>query len=144
MSGIEAAPRVLEAAPDVSLLMLTIAMEEDRVLAAVRAGACGYLLKDAELSEIAAGIRAAAEGLSAIAPGVAGAILASVRRSGEAQRNGWDQAPSGLSSREHEVLQLVSRGCENAEIARRLVVSPSTVKHHISSLPWWSPSPVHS
>ena len=81
MSGVEATPLVLEAAPLTSVLMLTIATDDTRVVDAVRAGASGYLLKDAELAEIAAGIRAAAAGHCAIAPRIASALLQSVRSS---------------------------------------------------------------
>src|SRR5919108_4399104 len=68
MSGIEATARVLEAMPGTAVLMLTINRDDERVLAAVRAGASGYLLKDAELDEIVAGVRAAAAGRPVLAP----------------------------------------------------------------------------
>ena len=135
MSGVEATPPMLETAPDASVLMLTIATEEDEVLDAVRAGACGYLLKDAELSDIVAGIRAAAAGQSTIAARVAGHLVRSVRASdvGSPSDDASPQAPA-LSQREREVLSLVTDGCDNAEIAGRLYVSPSTVKNHVSRL----------
>src|SRR5215218_385582 len=79
MDGVEATPLVLEAAPAASVLMLTIATDDERVLGAIRAGASGYLLKDAPLDEIAGGVSAAAAGHSAIAPRVAGALLHSLR-----------------------------------------------------------------
>jgi DNA-binding NarL/FixJ family response regulator len=134
MSGVEATPLVLEAAPLTSVLMLTFATNDSRVVEAVRAGASGYLLKDAELVEIATGIRAAAAGHSAIAPRVASALLQSVRS--------FDSAPSGaetshgfsLSARELQVLSLLSDGCDNPEIAARLYLSQSTVKNHVSKL----------
>jgi DNA-binding NarL/FixJ family response regulator len=111
--------------------MLTIATDDARVIEALRAGASGYLLKDAPLEEIAAGIRAAAAGQSAISPRVAGAVVMSVRASSpEPQR----LAMPALSSREREVLVLLAQGCDNAEIARRLFLSPSTVKNHVSKL----------
>jgi len=131
MSGVEATPLLREAAPDAPILMLTIATDDATVLDAIRAGASGYLLKDAELPELAAGIRAAAAGGSAIAPRVAGALIRSVQTK-------RDDAPPGdgpeLSAREREVLGLLTRGCDNAEIAERLYVSPSTVKNHVSRI----------
>jgi two-component system, NarL family, nitrate/nitrite response regulator NarL len=134
MSGVEATPLMLEVVPEASILMLTIANDKDEVLDAVRAGASGYLLKDAELSEIVAGVRAAAAGRSAIAAEVAGHLLASVR----AHHAGTASAPPPegplLSCRESEVLTLVTEGCNNAEIASRLYMSPSTVKNHVSRL----------
>src|SRR5215210_4667634 len=80
MSGIEATARALEASPGVAVLMLTINREDARVLDAVRAGALGYLLKDAELDDIVAGIRAAAAGRPVLAPAAAGAVMAEIRR----------------------------------------------------------------
>jgi DNA-binding NarL/FixJ family response regulator len=79
MSGIEATPAALEAAPDTSGLMLTIATDDSRVVDALRAGGSGYLLRNAELGGIVAGIRAAAAGHSAIAPPVAGKLVDTVR-----------------------------------------------------------------
>ena len=136
MTGVEATPLVLEAAPEASVLMLTIATDDERVLAAIRAGASGYLLKDAPLEEIAAGVRAAAAGQSAIAPRVAGALLPSVRSAVPAPENRDDEARGVpvLSRREREVLALLAAGYDNAEIAARLYLSPSTVKTHVSRL----------
>ena len=134
MSGVEAIPLMLDAAPDASILMLTIATEETEVLDAVRAGASGYLLKDAELSEIAAGIRAAAAGHSTIAARVAGHLLLSVRTNDAAAPSCPSPGGPELSLREREVLTLVTDGCDNAEIAGRLYVSVSTVKNHVSRL----------
>jgi two-component system, NarL family, nitrate/nitrite response regulator NarL len=135
MTGVEATPLVLEAAPRTSVLMLTIATDDTRVLAAIRAGASGYLLKDAELPEIAAGIRAAAAGDCVISPRVAGALLRSVRsfESGPAKHVARPEAPD-LSAREQQVLNLLSDGCDNAAIAERLFLSQSTVKNHVSKL----------
>lgn len=134
MSGIEATPLVLQAAPSASVLMLTIATDESRVFEAFRAGASGYLLKDAELSDIVAGVRAAAAGHSAIAPRVAGPLLASVRDQLPRHAEGASTGRVDLSTRELSVLELLTRGCDNAEIARRLFLSQSTVKNHVSRL----------
>jgi DNA-binding NarL/FixJ family response regulator len=134
MSGVEATPLVLELAPDAGVIMLTIDDEDSCVLEAVHAGASGYLLKDAQLSEIVAAIRAVAAGLGAIAPGVAGVLLQSICSNGPQLVTRQDAAALTLSLREHDVLALLTRGCDNGEIARRLFVSPSTVKHHVSNL----------
>jgi DNA-binding NarL/FixJ family response regulator len=135
MTGVEATPLVLEAAPEASVLMLTIATDDERVIAAVRAGACGYLLKDAPLEQIAAGIEAAAAGHCAIAPRVAGALLQTVRAT-VAVPESLPEAPElpTLTARERDVLDLLASGCDNAEIAARLYLSPSTVKNHVSKL----------
>jgi two-component system, NarL family, nitrate/nitrite response regulator NarL len=134
MSGVEAIPLMLEAAPDTTVLMLTIADDDERVLDAVQAGAAGYLLKDAELGEIVGAIHSVAAGFGAVAPGVAGILLKTVRSAGASPT---ERAPTPLvplSPREREVLALLSEGCDNADIARRLYVSSSTVKHHVSRL----------
>ena len=135
MNGVEATPLVLEAAPAASVLMLTIATDDERVLGAVRAGASGYLLKDAPLEEIAAGVSAAAAGHSAISPRVAGALLHSVRSTVPARETALE-APAlpDLSARELDVLELLAEGFDNTGIAARLYLSPSTVKNHVSKL----------
>jgi DNA-binding NarL/FixJ family response regulator len=131
MTGVEATPLVLAAAPDASVLMLTIASDDERVIAAVRAGASGYLLKDASLEQIAAGVEAAADGQSTIAPRVAGALLQTVR---SAEEPPVLRDLPRLSARERDVLELLAQGFDNAEIAARLYLSPSTVKNHVSKL----------
>lgn len=132
MSGVEATPLMLKAAPDASILVLTIATSAAEVLDAVRAGASGYLLKDAELCDIVDGIRAAALGHSTIAARVAGHLLVSVRSNDPGSpRSSSPQGPE-LSPRERDVLSLLADGCDNAEIAGRLYVSPSTVKNHVA------------
>jgi two-component system nitrate/nitrite response regulator NarL len=130
MSGIDAARMLLAEHPAIAILMLTVAADHDEILDAIAAGASGYLLKDAELPAIVAGIEAAAAGHSAIAPRVAPFVLRSVR-DGEAPRRPVAACPE-LSPRERSVLALMVDGYQNAEIARRLYVSPSTVKNHVS------------
>jgi DNA-binding NarL/FixJ family response regulator len=132
MSGIEATARVLAARPRVGVLMLTINRDDERVLEAVRAGARGYLLKDAELDEIVAAIRDTAEGRARLAPTAAAALMAEVRRAGASPAA--VTTPLDLTAREREVLVLLAQGCDNAEIGRRLYVSSSTVKRHVSHL----------
>lgn len=132
MSGVEATRGVLERSPDSAVLMLTVTSDENAVLDAVLAGASGYLLKDATLPEIVQGIRAAAAGQSLIAPAVAGDLLARLRRHGMSDAPPQADVPE-LSARELEVLRLVVTGCDNTEIGKRLHLSPSTIKHHVSS-----------
>jgi two-component system nitrate/nitrite response regulator NarL len=134
MSGVEAIPLVLEAAPNASVLMLTIATEDAEVLDAVHAGASGYLLKDAELSEISAAIHSVAAGLGAVAPGVAGLLLESIRSASVPPVERTPHVAIAFSPRERQVLTLLTHGCDNSDIARQLFVSPSTVKHHVSRL----------
>ena len=130
MSSSEATRRILAAAPETFVMMLT-GTEGADVLDAVRAGASGYVLKGADLSDIVKAIRATAAGHAPFAPQVAGALLAMVRQSPVAEERGLRVA---LSARERQVLVLLADGCNNAEIAHRLYVSPSTVKNQISAL----------
>jgi two-component system NarL family response regulator len=131
ISGVEATRRLLAVSPHSTVLMLTAAHDEEDVLDAVLAGASGYLLKSAKLSEIVRGVRAAAAGHSLIAPSVAGNLLARLRR--HAPQELPERKLPALTPRERDVLQLLVAGCETIEIGRRLHVSPSTVKHHVSS-----------
>jgi DNA-binding NarL/FixJ family response regulator len=134
ISGIEATARAVKARPEAAVVMLTISRDDERVLDAIRAGASGYLVKDAELDEIVAGIRAAAAGEAVLASAAAAAAMAHVRRG--AASAGLAPPPSSpdLTTREREVLVLVARGCDNAAIGRRLFLSPSTVKRQVSSV----------
>jgi len=130
MSGIEATRRVREIQPEAVILMLTVAAADEGVLEAIRAGASGYLLKEAHLAEIIAGVEAAADGRSPISPRVAGALLQSVRERTPVLGSGADIA--SLTDRERAVLELLADGLDNNEIAAQLYVSPSTVKNHVS------------
>lgn len=110
--------RALEAAPYV--LVLTNYDSDGDILGAVEAGASGYLLKDAPPDELVAAVRAAASGQSALAPTIAGRLMARMR------------APRvSLSVREIEVLGLVAAGASNGEVARTLHISEATVKSHL-------------
>ena len=133
MGGVELARRVcaLKRAPKV--LVLTISLEDQDVVEAVRAGASGYLFKDAEAREIATALRATARGDVAVAPGAAAALVGDVRRHSEEAES--DEPPLGaLTDREREILILMVDGLDNSAIARRLFLSPSTVKNHVSSI----------
>ncbi|WP_369133363.1 response regulator [Modestobacter sp. I12A-02662] len=109
----------------VRVLVLTSFQEPDRVLEAIRAGADGYLLKDARGERILDGVRAVAAGGSPIDPSVARLLLTDVRR-----HAGLD----GLTDREREVLELVRQGLPNKSIARRLQITERTVKAHVTNI----------
>jgi DNA-binding NarL/FixJ family response regulator len=115
------------------VLVLTVASDERSVLDALIAGACGYLLKDATIEEIAAGVRAAAAGQSFVSPRVNHHVLRRLRgQAGSSNLETADEAK--LSERELDILRLVAQGCDNDDIAERLVLSPRTVKNHVSSI----------
>ena len=132
MSGIEATRQLTEALPGVGVLILTISGDDQDVIDAVLAGACGYLVKDASVSEIVRAIAATAEGDSVLSPRIASRVLHRLR-SQEAEREPPSELES-LSERELEVLRLVAAGKENAAIAADLFISPRTVKNHLSSI----------
>lgn len=132
MTGVEAAALVRDAAPGCAVLMLTVDDADDTVVAAVLAGASGYLVKDAQLEEIAAGIRAASAGRSLIAPSVAGALLDRLRRDARAPAGEADDP--ALSGREQEVLARLVAGEANGDIAAGLHLSLSTVKSHVAAV----------
>jgi two-component system, NarL family, nitrate/nitrite response regulator NarL len=129
-SGIEATRMLLTEHPRLTVLMLTVTAEDESILDALRAGAFGYLLKDAPTSEIVAGIEAAAAGHSAISPRVASTLVRTVR-SAPAPSSAIASVPA-LSERERTVLALIADGYENAQIAHRLYLSLSTVRNLVS------------
>jgi DNA-binding NarL/FixJ family response regulator len=138
MDGIEATRRLRERHPDVRVISLTTYADDESVLGALRAGARGYLTKDASGEDIRAAILTVAAGDAALDPAVQHHVVAalagegSVRQSTGAQDT--PQLPDDLTPREIEVLTLIAEGLTNTEIAERLVVSPATIKSHINHL----------
>lgn len=128
IDGIEATRQVLRVRDATRVVMLTSFAEHDRVLAALDAGAVGYLLKDAEPDEIVRAVRAAASGEAPLSPRAANALVAA-RRGGSAAAGG-----AALTGREQEVLALVGEGLTNKVIARRLGISEKTVKAHLTNI----------
>ncbi|WP_394685172.1 response regulator [uncultured Microbacterium sp.] len=120
-AGAEATRRVRALAAPPYVLVLTNYDTDGDILGAVEAGASGYLLKDAPPHELLAGVRAAAAGQSALAPAIAGRLLARLR-----------EPRVTLSVREIEVMRLVARGASNAEVAARLHITDATVKSHLA------------
>jgi DNA-binding NarL/FixJ family response regulator len=133
MGGVEATRHIAAIAPLTRVVVLTISDEDADVMDAILAGACGYLLKDASIDELMAGIRAASRGESLISPGIASKVLQRVRAT-SAQPEIADTIRSELSQREIEVLKLIANGKDNAVIAAELHISPKTVKNHISNI----------
>jgi DNA-binding NarL/FixJ family response regulator len=130
-SGVEATRELVAAMPEARVLVLTVEAGGRTVLDALIAGACGYLLKDATIEEIADGVRAAAAGRSFISPRVGHHVLERLRDQAGVDASSGDLP---LSERELEILRLVAAGCDNDEIAERLFLSPRTVKNHVSSI----------
>ena len=125
MDGVEATRRIRRDHPDVEVVVLTTHADDDSVLAALRAGARGYLTKDAGMAEITRAVAAADAGQALLDPRVQAQVLQGLTDGGR---------PGPLTDRETEVLALVADGLSNAEIATRLVVSEATVKTHINRI----------
>jgi DNA-binding NarL/FixJ family response regulator len=125
LDGIDATRAVLAARPATKVIILTSFSENARILAALDAGAVGYLLKDAEPEDIIKALRDAATGGVPLSPKAARALLPSNRPLG-------NTGAAALSAREHEVLSLVAVGLPNKSIARRLTISEKTVKAHLT------------
>lgn len=133
LDGLQAT-RAISALPDPpKVLVLTTFDLDDYVYEALRAGASGFLLKDASARELADAVRLVAAGDALLAPGVTRRLIAEFARLG-APRSPGRQQLDGLTERESEVLALVARGLSNAEIAGQLVVAEQTVKTHVSRI----------
>ncbi|WP_329219823.1 response regulator transcription factor [Streptomyces sp. NBC_01485] len=133
MDGIEATRRIVAAGGRSSVLVLTTFDLDEYVHAAIRAGASGFLLKDARPEELLAGIRAVAVGDAVIAPALTRRLLDEFGRYVPAHRAGTAEDPGlrSLTDREREILVAVGKGWTNGEIATRFVLSESTVKTHV-------------
>jgi DNA-binding NarL/FixJ family response regulator len=132
MNGIEATREITRQAPLTRVVVLTISDEDDDVIDAILAGACGYLLKDSSIQDLMQGIRAASVGEALISPHIAAKVLQRLRAS-SVDSETVAQGPE-LSDRETQVLRLIANGKDNAEIAQDLHISPKTVKNHISNI----------
>jgi DNA-binding NarL/FixJ family response regulator len=132
ISGVEATAKIAMFAPLTRVLVLSASDQDADVMDAIMAGACGYLLKEASIGELLAGIRAAATGESLISPAIASKVLQRLRASEASARRG--STASELSDRELQVLRLIANGNDNAQIAAELHISPKTVKNHISNI----------
>lgn len=131
LNGIEATRRVVETDPNAGVVVLTMFRDEDSVFAAMRAGARGYVVKDAGGEEVLRVVRAVANGEAHFGPEIAKRLMSFFSAPRPA-------APSEvfpeLTAREHEALDLIARGLSNTEISRRLFISPKTVRNHISNI----------
>jgi DNA-binding NarL/FixJ family response regulator len=140
LEGAAATREILEALPGTRVLVLTTYADDDFLFPALRAGARGYLTKDASAEEIEDAIRALVAGRTHLDPSVQQRLVSAVLEqgrptpAGEPAREGQGALPDQLTPREAEVLGLIAAGLSNAEIAERLVLSGATVKTHVNRI----------
>jgi DNA-binding NarL/FixJ family response regulator len=129
MSGIEAARAIVTADPEVRVLVLSLFEDDDSVFLALRAGARGYVLKDADEEELTGAVRAVARGEAIFSQTVAGRVLAFFAKPRETPK-----VFPALTDREREILGLIAQGRPNPAIARELFLSPKTVANYVSAI----------
>jgi DNA-binding NarL/FixJ family response regulator len=134
LDGIEATRRIVGARPITRVLILTTFGLDSYVYDALRAGASGFMLKDAPPEEIAAAVRIVASGDALLAPKVTRAVVEEFARQRPAQRTTPPRAVDDLTRREREVLDLMVRGHSNPEICKRLVITEATAKTHVARI----------
>ena len=131
LNGIDATRRIAHASPHVGILVVTMFEDDSSVFAAMRAGARGYLLKGAKYEEMLRAIRAVGSGEAIFSPAIAVRLM---EYFSNVRPTTVPQAFPDLSDREREILDLIAQGHKNAEIAARLVLSPKTVRNHVSNI----------
>ncbi|WP_189786189.1 response regulator [Streptomyces capitiformicae] len=134
LGGIEATRRITTENPHIRVLVLTTFDLDEYVYEALRAGASGFLLKDASADQLAEAVRVVASGDALLAPGITRRLIAEFSRLGTAPRAPLKDRVGDLTERETEVLALIAQGLSNAEIAQRLVVAEQTVKTHVGRI----------
>jgi DNA-binding NarL/FixJ family response regulator len=132
-SGIEATRVIRRRSPATQVLMLSVHEDEEDIVEAIIAGACGYLSKDSPIDEITESVRAVARGEATLSARIAAKLVEQVRGNGS-----LDELPAGarpqLTEREHQALCLIAAGKDNPSIAAELQISLPTVKNHVSSV----------
>jgi DNA-binding NarL/FixJ family response regulator len=144
LDGVAATRRIRAALPDSRIIMLTTFDDDEHVFDGLRAGAVGYLLKDAPSAKLTEAIRAAARGESFLQPSVAAKVVAEFARLTDAPSPKPSEIPEAgrrgqpliepLSDRELEILRLLAEGQSNKEIAAALVIAEGTVKNHVTNV----------
>ncbi len=133
LGGVDATRAIVERDPEARVVALSVGSADGDVAAVMSAGACGFLVKDAPVADVAGAVCAAAQGATWLSPQAAEAVLSRMRRLGT--ETGEDSVlRTELTPREVDVLRLIARGLENAEIAAKLQISSRTAKNHVSSI----------
>lgn len=134
MDGIEASALIKEQHPHIKVLVLTSFADQSHIVPALQTGAIGYMLKDVEPDQLAEAIRSAYKGNIQLHPDISRALLSRPEPEPVIQHSGKDKALDALTPRELEVLELLTKGLSNKDIAQTLIVAEKTVKTHVSSI----------
>ncbi|AWZ03898.1 MULTISPECIES: response regulator transcription factor [unclassified Streptomyces] len=134
MNGLEATREIVAADTNAKVLVLTTFDLDEYVYQALRAGASGFLLKDASARQLADGVRVVAAGEALLAPSVTKRLITEFSKLSDVRTHAGAAAVSELTERETEVLVLIAQGLSNAEIADRLIIAESTIKTHVSRI----------
>jgi DNA-binding NarL/FixJ family response regulator len=130
IDGIEATRRIVATSPHIAVIVLSMYENDDQVFGALKAGARGYLLKGADRGELVRAIRGVASGEAIFGPAIARRLVAFFAARPAVEAAVFPE----LTDREREVLDLIARGLNNTEITQRLVLSPKTVRNHVSNI----------
>jgi DNA-binding NarL/FixJ family response regulator len=130
VNGIEATRRIVRTSPHIGIIVVTMFEDDNSVFSAMRAGARGYILKEADEEEVLRAIRAVARGEAIFGPAIAKRLVSFFAHT----MPGADPIFPELTEREREVLDLIARGESNSDIVQRLVLSPHTIRNHISNI----------
>ena len=135
MTGIEAVSKILAFKPDMKILMLTVSEDDEDLFEAVKAGAMGYLLKNVETEKLLSSVHQVARGEATVSAALTDRIFAEFRAMSRRGDKKAEESPKDLlSKREKEILEHISRGESNKEIANRLCIAESTVKIHVQNI----------
>jgi DNA-binding NarL/FixJ family response regulator len=130
LDGIEATRRIVATSPHIAVLVLSMYEDDDQVFGALKAGARGYLLKGADRGELVRAIRSVSSGEAIFGPGIARRLMSFFAARPAVEAAVFPE----LTEREREILDMVARGLSNTEITQRLVLSPKTVRNHVSNI----------
>jgi len=133
-TGLDATQVILAELPDAKIIFLTVHEDDETLFAAIRAGAVGFLFKNTRAAELLKRLRAVARGEAGISPAIALRILDEFSRTTAASARGDEQASSGLTAREIEIVREIAQGASNRDIANRLFISENTVKNHVRNV----------
>src|SRR5436189_2588239 len=129
--GVEATRQILKLQPDLSIIILTMFREDEHVFQAIRAGAKGYVLKDADSVEVVRALRTVASGASVLDPAMTAKVFSQFRLMAEQGERGNRE---GLTDRELEILTLIAQGDSNRQIGEKLHLSEKTIKNYVTSI----------